>query len=100
MHCNGISLLNLATTSLREMLPPGITKAISSYPHIPLVLGDNIFPFTMKMKQFPVKAAFAMTPNKRQDQTLTKMGIFLPSNYFTHSQMYVSQSCVGDKDKV
>ena len=33
-------------------------------PHIPHVPEDNAFHFDMKRKQFPVKAAFAMTATK------------------------------------
>ena len=47
-----------------------------------------------------MKALFAMTSNESQGQTLTKMGIFLPTDFFSHSQMYVAQSCVGSKDNM
>ena len=45
---------------------------------IPLVLGDNFYPFSLKRKQFLVKVAFSITANKREGQTLKKMGINLP----------------------
>ena len=46
------------------------------------------------------KAAFAMTANKSQGQTLTKMGIFLPTDFFSHQQMYVAQPIAGSEDKM
>ena len=48
----------------------------------------------------PVKAAFAMTASKSQGQTLTKMGIFLPTDFFSHNLIYVTQSHVGSKDNM
>ena len=51
--------------------------------------------FTYYRRQFPVKAAFAMTINKSQGQTLDKVGGFLKSHVFTHGQLYVLVSRVG-----
>ena len=51
-------------------------------------------------KTVPVKAAFAMTANKSLGQTLMKLGISLPTNVFSHGQMYVAQSRVGNNDKM
>ena len=101
-HCNEIRYIitHLTTTSLRKKLPPEIKKASDIlFPCIPLVPGD-VFQFNIKWKQFLVKATFAMTANKSQGQTLTKMGIFLQLNFFSHGQMYVAQSHVGNKDNI
>ena len=46
---------------------------ISPITGIPLVLGDNFYPFSLKRKQFLVKVAFSITANKREGQTLKKM---------------------------
>jgi len=35
-------------------------------------------PFTLVRLQFPVRAAYAMTINKSQGQTLAKVGVYLP----------------------
>ena len=39
---------------------------------------DCHLPFTLTRRQFPIKPSYAMTTNKSQGQTLTKVGIYLP----------------------
>jgi ATP-dependent DNA helicase PIF1 len=46
--------------------------------------------------QFPVQIAFAMTINKSQGQTLKQVGVWLLDPVFTHGQLYVAASRVGD----
>ena len=69
-------------------------------PRIPIIPSDNIFPFNMKRKQFPVRPAFAITANKAQGQTLQQVGIYLKNHFFSHGQLYVAMSRVGSKESL
>lgn len=64
-------------------------------PRVPLAPSDNLFPFQMQRRQFPVKLCFAMTSNKAQGQTLKRVGIYLQKDFFSHGQLYVAMSRVG-----
>lgn len=46
-------------------------------PRIPISPLDTTLPFKMQRRQFPVKPSFAMTANKSQGQTLSKVGLYL-----------------------
>ncbi|XP_023734550.1 uncharacterized protein LOC111882412 [Lactuca sativa] len=62
-------------------------------PKIPLCPSDDdMFPFKLKRKQFPIRLCFAMTINKAHGKTIPNVGIYLPDPVFSHGQLYVALS--------
>ncbi|KAL4573478.1 hypothetical protein LXL04_020286 [Taraxacum kok-saghyz] len=62
-------------------------------PRIPLCpSADDMFPFKLKRKQFPIRLSFAMTINKAQGQTIPNVGVYLPESVFSHGQLYMTLS--------
>ena len=69
-------------------------------PRIPLAPQNPDLPFRLERRQFPIKLAWAMTINKAQGQTLTRLGLYLPQPVFAHGQLYVALSRSGTMDGV
>ncbi|KAD4385908.1 hypothetical protein E3N88_26077 [Mikania micrantha] len=62
-------------------------------PRIPLCPSeDDMFPFKLKRKQFPIQLSFSMTINKAQGQTIPHVGVYLPNYVFSHGLLYVALS--------
>ena len=64
-------------------------------PRIGLKPKAGKFPFTFTRRQFPVRVAFAMTINKSQGQTMSRVGVLSYTvTCFGHGQLYVAASRV------
>jgi len=62
-----------------------------------LVPSYSGLPFKFQRRQFLISLCFAMTINKSQGQTLSRVGLYLPQPVFTHGQLYVAISIVKTK---
>lgn len=102
-HCNG-------SRYIIEQILPHLLVATSVIgvnagrtlliPRITLIPSDNIFPSTLRRKQFPVRPCFAITVNKSQGQSLQNVGVFCTRDFFSHGQFYVAASRVGRSSRL
>lgn len=96
--CNGTRLI------VKKLFPNVIEATIMAghdvgkdvfIPRIPIIPSD--LPIQFKRIQFPVRLSFAMSINKAQGQSLKVVGLDLQSPCFSHGQLYVGCSRVGNK---
>ncbi|QQP50759.1 ATP-dependent DNA helicase, partial [Caligus rogercresseyi] len=95
--CNGTRLIvkQMMAYIIEATIITGQGKGQSVFiPRIPLIPSDCPFPF--KRLQFPVRPCFAMTINKAQGQSLRVVGLDLHTPCFSHGQLYVGCSRVGE----
>ena len=101
--CNGTRLIirvlseNLITG---EVLAGRAAGKVVFIPRMDLIPTDSDLPFRFCRRQFPVLPAFALTINKAQGQTFTRVGLFLPDPVFSHGQLYVAFSKVTSSNGI
>ena len=101
--CNGTRCILLAMHRwhLEVMIAIGTFKGnVLRIPRIDFITDPLDSVIQWRRRQFPVKPAFAMTIHKSQGQTLQYCGLYLPQPLFTHGQLYVALSRVGNPDNI
>ena len=99
--CNGprLSVNELITNIIEATILTGPFKGEDVLiPRIPMIPTDMSFQF--KRLQFPVRLAFAITINKAQGESFELCALYLHTDCFSHGQLYVACSRVGNPDNL
>ena len=91
--CNGTRLLVKRVVNGRMLEATIVTGShadkVVLIPRIKLSPDEDLFGFEWSRLQFPVRIAFAMTINKAQGQTLSRVGVFLERQCFSQARAAV-----------
>ncbi|GJZ22695.1 ATP-dependent DNA helicase PIF1-like protein [Tanacetum coccineum] len=98
--CNGtrLQVLKLTRNSISTQINKGThfgKKVI--IPRLRIIPSDKRLPLKIVRKQFPLSISFAMTINKSQGQSLSKVGLYSPRPIFIHGHLYIVVSRVTSK---
>ncbi|GJW50895.1 ATP-dependent DNA helicase PIF1-like protein [Tanacetum coccineum] len=93
-----LQVLKLARTSISAIIVNGTTYGKKGIiPRLRNTLSKKHLLLKIGRKSFPVLVSFAMTINKSQAQSLSKVGLYMPHPVFTHEQLYCVVSRVKSK---
>ncbi|XP_022032343.1 uncharacterized protein LOC110933428 [Helianthus annuus] len=101
--CNGtrLQITRLGKRVIEAEILSGGNVGLRTYiPRINMIPSDKKIPFKFQRRQFPITVCFAMTINKSQGQSLSRVGLYLRDPVFSHGQLYVVLSRVKTKDGV
>ncbi|KAL7583721.1 hypothetical protein Lser_V15G43784 [Lactuca serriola] len=89
--CNGtrLQIKSLGKRVIEAFIISGSNIGNRTFiPRMSLTPSENKIPFKFQRRQFPLVVCFAMTINKSQGQSLSKVGLFLKDPVFTHGKGY------------
>ncbi|XP_076945765.1 uncharacterized protein LOC143616961 [Bidens hawaiensis] len=99
---NGIKMSGMPNHRLllKVGVPIMLLRNINQKKGISLTPSDKKLLFKLKRRQFPISVCFAMTINKSQGQSLSRVGLYLKDPVFTHGQLYVALSRVKTREGI